>query len=59
MLLAVDIEMPRLINLEYKRAAAAYAKYQKYGLKAAKGLLVTDWGDGGVNDKRINTIDFR
>jgi hypothetical protein len=42
-----------------ERAAAAYARYQKCGLKAAKGLLVTDWGDGGVNDKRVNTIDFR
>jgi hypothetical protein len=26
-----------------ERAAAAYAKYQKCGINAAKGLLVTDW----------------
>jgi hypothetical protein len=26
-----------------ERAAAAYARYQKCSLNAAKGLLVTDW----------------
>jgi len=42
------------------RAAAAYARYQKCSLKAARGLLVTDWAkqEEKQGSRRIQVIDF-